>query len=143
MLLMMSNLLFSQATNTSLTKCFSQDQVSEIYKGVKQAEYLKIRLEKTESVLKTGESIINEQKGLLDKKDEIIALKNDLIETNKLNCEKQKEILGIEINQLTQESKVKIEFAKKEGRKKFWKGVKTGGIVGGVVTAAAVFFLIK
>ena len=143
MLIILPNLIFSQTINTNHTKTFSQEQISEIYKGLKQGDYLKVRLEKTEKTLKDADIIINEQKSLLDKKDLVINMKDDLINTNKLDCQKEKEILNIEINRLIEKSKLDLDYAKKDKRKNFWKGIKTGSVIGTILGAGVLILITK
>ena len=75
---------FSQNTNTNLTKvnsryCYSEAQVNEIFKGLKQTEYLKVRLQKTEETLQNADKVISQQKDIIISKTEAINLKEEIL----------------------------------------------------------------
>ena len=66
---------FSQSTSISLTEA----QKNEIYKGLKQNEYLKERLNKTESALTKAQDLISVQKTQIADQKQLINLKDDFI----------------------------------------------------------------
>lgn len=143
----MSNLYFSQNTNTNLTKvnnkrCYSEAQVNEIFNGLNQGEYLKVRLQKTEETLQNANKVIFQQKDVIISKTEAIILKDEIIKQNQIACNKDKEILNSNIERLKNEKEfIKLEY-KKESRKQFWKGVKIGGITVGVTGVATMIYLL-
>ena len=143
----MSNLYFSQNTNINLTKvnsghCYSEAQVNEIFKGLKQAEYLKIRLQKTEETLQNANKVVSQQKDIIISKTEAINLKDEIIKQNQIVYNKDKEILNSNIERLKNEKElIKLEY-KKESRKQFWKGVKIGGITVGILGTGTVIYLL-
>lgn len=138
----MSNLILSQTTNTNPTKCLPVSQVSEIYKGLKQNSYLKIRLNKTEEALTSADKVIIEQKGIIGKQTELIKVKDELTASAAFQCDKEKEIRDIKIKQLEDTMALKDKQAKRNERKKLWSGIKLGTGIGVVATVAA-FLLVK
>lgn len=138
----MSNLCLSQNTNTNLTNCYSDAQISEIFKGLKQNDYLKMRLDKTEVSLANADKVIKEQKTAIDTQTEIITIKDNLIKGEVAKCGKEKEVLSANIEILNNTIEIMKIDAKKEGRRKFWNGVKVGGISVGVLGGATALFLI-
>lgn len=81
MLLLLSSIIICQTTNTNLTNCFSDAQVNEIYKGLKQGEYLKERLYNTEEVLSTSEALNIALKEQLDNMTEVNEAQKQLLKT--------------------------------------------------------------
>lgn len=145
MLVLMSNLLTSQTSSTNLTdyKCFPNKQVTEIFKGLKQTEYLKLRLEKTEITLSDAANVINEQKVLISKKDNVINAKDEIITSTLVILDKEKEIRDIQIGKLNSVMELEKVKYKKESRRKFWGGIKIGSAVGIGLSAAAMIFILK
>lgn len=122
----------SQNTNT---RNIPEAQIPEVYKGLKQNEYLKTRLQKTESALSTANQLINEQdkaisisKTLLNAKDEAMRTMLEISKQDKIAAEERENQLKIDISYL----KTEIDLVKKESeikqRKRFWNGVKIGGV---------------
>lgn len=143
MLLLLSNLTFSQVTNTKPTNnCYSDPQVAEIFKGLKQGVYLKTRLEKTEKTLEQADQLIAQQKGIIKQNEEIVATQKKLLESNEYKCSQDLLIKDIEITRLNNTIDINKSIAKKDSRKKFWNGIKTG-TVGGVVLTVATILIIK
>ena len=141
-LLLVSNLLTSQIINTSLTNCYSDAQVKEIFKGLKQNDYLKLRLDKTEKTLDDATNIMKEQKGIIKNNVETIAIKDELYKSALFQCDQEKEIRDAKIDQLKATMKVEATQAKKNERRKLWQGIKLGGVIGIAGTVAA-FLLVK
>lgn len=141
MLLLVSNLLFSQATNTNLTKCFSEAQVSEIFKGLKQGEYLKTWRENAEKTMKLGDDLISEQKNTITKQGQIINTKDEIITNNQNIYNQDKEIFAAKNEQLQSILDLNKKIAKQDGRKKFWSGIKIGGFSVTVIGVAALLLL--
>lgn len=144
----MSNLYFSQNTNTNLTKvnsgyCYSEAQVNEIFKGLKQTEYLKVRLQKTEETLQNADKVISQQKDIIVSKTEAIILKDEIIKQNQIAYNAEKEILNSNIDKLKAEIEYNKKLAKTHSKKQFWKGVKIGGITVGVLGAGTILFLLS
>lgn len=143
MFLLVSNLLLSQATNTPRTNCYSDAQVSEIFKGLKQNEYLKMRLDKTEKSLETADKVINEQKSSIATQAEIIKVKDTLIKGEIAKCGKEKDVLNANIEILNNTIEIMKIDQKKQNRKKFWNGVKVGGTSVAVIGGATAVYLIS
>ena len=140
MLLLLNSQLISQTTNTKPINCLSDAQMSEIFKGLKQGEYLKVRLEKAEETLFSANKVINEQTYIITNKDKVIDIKdtlyNSLVFQNKMDME----IKNSEIDKLNETMKVNQKIYKSEKRKKFWNGVGYGA--GGTVILSLVGILL-
>lgn len=143
MLLLANNLIFSQSINTPPTKCFSEAQVNEIFKGLKQGEYLKTRLDKTEKTLDDAKNLITEQASVNNKYQNLITLKDETISNNQFICNQEKEIKDLNIKQLQAEIEIIKKQSKKVNKQNFWKGAKIGGVVGIVATLTAVVLISK
>lgn len=143
MLLLLSNLCISQVTNIQNNKCIDNTQVSEIYKGLKQAEYLKVLNKKTEAVLAEANSIIAQQKVSISKHEEILTGKNTVISKMEIQIAQEKELCEAQKEQLQNIIKITELQAKKDGRKKFWNGVKVGGVSVAILGTATIFLLKK
>lgn len=146
MLLSASSTIFSQHTGTGN---IPEAQIPEIYKGLKQADYLKVRLQKTETTLNSANALIEEQekalsasKNLLSSKDQIIATKDEVLQQEKAAASERENQLKADVSLLQNNYKIlEIDFKNKQ-RKKFWNGVKIGG-VSVVVLGAVGVLLIK
>ncbi|MHA7822479.1 hypothetical protein ACVVIH_06925 [Chryseobacterium arthrosphaerae] len=108
-------------------------QIPEIYKGLKQNEYLKVRLQKTETALTSANQLINEQdkaltvsKNLLTAKDEAMGTVLEISKQDKIAAAEKENQLNIDISFL----KTEIDLVKKDAeikqRKRFWNGFKIG-----------------
>ena len=143
MLLLLSSQLISQTTNTKPTNCLSDAQISEIFKGLKQGEYLKVRVEKAEETLLSANKVIDEQTYIITNKDKVIGIKdalyNSLVFQNKMDME----IKNSKIDQLNETIKVNGDIYKSEKRKKFWSGIKIGGVVGVGIATTALLLILK
>ena len=131
----------SQVTNTKNSKCFTPEQLSEVYKGLKQGEYLKVRITKTEEVLEEANGIMNQQKQAMAQYGEIVKNKNLVIENLNFQIEKEKEICLAEKEQLNNIIKTNEIVLKAESKRKFWTGLATGtivGVAGALVTIIAI-----
>lgn len=140
MLLLLNSQLISQTTSTKPTNCLSDAQMSEIFKGLKQGEYLKVRLEKAEETLFSANKVISEQTYIITNKDKVIGIKdtlyNSLVFQNKMDME----IKNSEIDKLNETMKVNQKIYKSEKRKKFWSGVGYGA--GGAIVLTLVGVLL-
>ena len=143
MLLLVSNLCISQVTDTQNNKCFNSVQVAEIYKGLKQGEYLKVLNKKTEAVLQEANSIIAQQKVSISKHEEILDGKNTVIKKMEAQIVQEKELCEAQKEQLQNTIRIIELQGKKEGRNKFWNGVKVGGVSVAILGTAAIFLLKK
>lgn len=125
-------MILSQNINT---RNIPEGQIPEVYKGLKQNEYLKTRLQKTESALSSANQLINEQdrvisvsKTLLNAKDEAMGTMLEISKQDKIAAEERENQLKIDISYL----KTEIDLVKKESeikqRKRFWNGLKIGGV---------------
>lgn len=125
-------MILSQNTNT---RNIQEGQIPEVYKGLKQNEYLKTRLQKTETALSSANQLINEQdkaltvsKNLLTAKDEAMGTVLEISKQDKIAASERENQLNIDISYLqTQMEMVKKEAEIKQ-RKRFWNGVKIGGV---------------
>lgn len=142
MFLLASNLLFSQTGSTSRTNCYTDAQVSEIFKGLKQNDYLKMRLEKTETSLANADKVINEQRSAIETQGNIITVKDNLIAGEIAKCAKEKEVLNANIEILSNTIEILKIDHKKDSRRKFWNGVKVGGLSVAVIGGATAAYLI-
>ena len=143
MFLLVSNLFLSQNINTNRTNCYSDTQITEIFKGLKQNDYLKMRLDKTEVSLGNADKVIKEQKTAIETQTKIITVKDNLITGEIAKCSKEKDVLNANISILNNTIEIMKIDAKKEGRKKFWNGVKVGGVSVAVIGGATAFYLIS
>ena len=136
-------MILSQNTNTANTnkKCIEGNQVTEIYKGLKQNDYLKIRLKKTEIVLDESSAIIKQQKDNIEKLNEIVKQNENSINLLNFKIDKEKEIC--ENSKIQFQEKIKlIEIEnKKTEKKKFWNGFKVGGLTVGILGVATILLL--
>ena len=145
MLLFLSSLILSQNTGT---KNINDIPVADVYKGLKQGEYLKDRLQKTEVTLNSAKELIAEQEKTLNKskeiiasKDEIIATKDEVLEQEKASSAEREKQLKYDISLLQGDYKVLEIESKSKQRKKFWSGVKIGGISVAVMGVAGLILL--
>lgn len=137
-------MIFSQ--NTGI-KNIPELQIPEIYKGLKQNEYLKSRLQKTETALSSATQLINEQdkaiavgKTLLAAKDDAMGTIVEISKQDKIAAQERENQLNIDISSLKSEiDLVKNEAAIKQ-RKRFWNGMKIGGISVAVIGAAGLIW---
>lgn len=125
-------MILSQNINT---RNIPEGQIPEVYKGLKQTEYLKTRLNKTESALSSANKLINEQekaiavsKTLLNAKDEAMETVLEISKQEKIAAEEREKQLNIDLSYL----KTEIDYIKKESEKKqikrFWSGITIGGV---------------
>lgn len=101
---------------------------SEIYKGLKQGEYLKERLKVTENSLDDAKKLISSQRETIEKQFEVIGARKQMEETLEFQLKNQEEMYNTKVESLL----ITIEENKKEAKrystKSFWRGVKIGGI---------------
>ncbi|QQY32041.1 DUF342 domain-containing protein [Chryseobacterium gleum] len=141
----MSNLILSQNTNT---RSIAEGQIPEVYKGLKQNEYLKTRLQKTESALSSANQLINEQdkaltvsKNLLTAKDEAMGTVLEISKQDKIAAEEREKQLNIDISYLQTQMEVVKKEADIKQRKRFWNGVKIGGVSVAVLGVAGLILM--
>jgi len=127
-----SSSILSQNT---ATRNISEAQISELYKGIKQNDYLKLRLHKTENTLNSANELISEQekqltagKILLKAKDEIIATNQEILKQEKNGCVERENQLKSNIDILKGDLSILEIQSKKTARKKLWTGIKIGGV---------------
>ena len=140
MLLLLSSQLISQTTNTKPTNCLSDAQISKIFKGLKQGEYLKLRVEKAEETILSANKVIDEQTYIIANKDKVINIKDALYTSLVFQNKMDMEIKDSQIDKLNETMKVNEEIYKSEKRKKFWSGVGYGA--GGTVILSLVGILL-
>lgn len=141
MLLCLSSLILSQNTNTKNIE-IPESQLKEIYKGLKQGEYLKVRLDKTEKALKDASDLITEQKSALENSASLVKAKDEMMKNNEEIFSQEKIIYDSRISIFQADYKILQEISKKEARKKMWNGIKIGGISVAVLGIGA-FLLIN
>ena len=144
MLLLVSSLIFCQ--NTSI-KNIPETQIPEIYKGLKQNEYLKNRLQKTENALSNANQLINEQdkaitvsKSLLTAKDEAMGTIVEISKQDKIIAEEREKQLNIDISYLQAQMEIVKKEAESNQGKRFWNGVKIGGVSVAVLGVAGLIW---
>ena len=144
MLLLVSSLIFCQ--NTSI-KNIPETQIPEIYKGLKQNEYLKNRLQKTENALSNANQLINEQdkaitvsKSLLTAKDEAMGTIVEISKQDKIIAEEREKQLNIDISYLQAQMEIVKKEAEIHQRKRFWNGLKVGGVSVAVLGVAGLIW---
>ena len=138
----MSSLVLSQITSTSPSKAggllLSKFQVDQVSKGLQQNKYLKNRVILAEKALSKANEIIKAQEKDSELNKKMIDEQNKLITSLKNENLKLEELHLYEVQGLNAELELTKKSAIKNGRKKFWKGVKIGGIsvaiLGGVTT---------
>ncbi len=120
--------------NTS-TRSIPEGQIPEVYKGLKQNEYLKARLQKTETALSSANQLISEQdkalavsKSLITAKDEAMGTILEISKQDKIISEEREKQLNIDISYLQAQMAIERKEAKIKQRKRFWNGVKIGGV---------------
>ncbi len=123
-------------------------QIPEIYKGLKQNEYLKTRLQKTETALYNANQLINEQdkaltvgKNLLTAKDEAMETVLEISKQDKIAAAERENQLNIDISYLKTEIDLVKKNAEKKQRKRFWNGVKIGGVSIAVLGVAGLIIM--
>ena len=142
----MSSTTLFQAQNTPNTNgTFIPDsQVTELYKIVKQNDYLKKRLTSAENALNDANKLISEYKVQRSKLDAVIALQGEELKKTTEVYGKQIEVKNLQLTELNQQLEKSYTDAKKQGRKKFWKGFSIGGITVGIIgTGTAIYLLTK
>ncbi len=120
----------------------TNDQLDNIYKGLKQNEYLKIRVKKAEQTLADAESVIHNQQSIIAKQNDLIIAKDEYLENQKFLFSQELEIKNVEIKRLEDVAIEMKAIHKRENRKQLWKGIKIGGITVGVLGAATAIYLI-
>ncbi len=138
-------MILSQNTNT---RSIPEGQIPEVYRGLKQNEYLKTRLQKTESALSSANQLINEQdkaltvsKNLLTAKDEAMGTVLEISKQDKIAAEEREKQLNIDISYLQTQMEVVKKEADIKQRKRFWSGVKIGGLSVAVLGVAGLILM--
>ena len=141
----MSSLESSQVILTSPSNVeglfIPKSQVAQVAKGLQQNEYLKNRVISAEKALnKANETIkAHEKDSEIDQK--MINEQNKLITSLKNENLKLEEIHLYEVKELNAELELVKKSAVKNGRKKFWNGVKIGGLTVGIAGVATILLL--
>lgn len=141
MLLCLSSLILSQNTNTKNIE-IPESQLKEIYKGLKQGEYLKVRLDKTEKALKDASDLITEQKSALENSSTLVKAKDQMLKNNEEMFSQEKTIYDSRISILQADYKILQETSKADARRKMWNGIKIGGVSVAILGVGA-FLLIN
>ena len=143
MLLLLNSQLISQTTNTKPTNCLSDAQMSEVFKGLKQGEYLKVRVEKAEETILSANKVINEQTYIITNKDKVINIKDALYTSLVFQNKMDMEIKDSQIDKLNETMKVNQKIYKSEKRKKFWSGVGYGTAGGIIISIVGILIITK
>lgn len=142
----MSSTTLFQAQNTQTTNgTFIPDaQVTELYKIVKQNDYLKKRLTATEKTLNDATKMNDEYKVLKGKLESVIKLQNEELKKTSEAHNKAIEIKNAQMMDINRQLEESYTDAKKQGRRKFWKGFAIGGVTVGIIgTGTAIYFLTR
>jgi len=138
-------LILSQNTNT---RNIPEGQIPEVYKGLKQNEYLKARLQKTETALSSANQLINEQdkalsvsKNLLTAKDQAMGTVLEISKQDKIAASERENQLNIDISYLQTQMEIVKKEAEIKQRKRFWNGVKIGGVSVAVLGVAGLILM--
>lgn len=134
----MSNFAISQTTSIPLT----QTQVNNVYRGLVQGEYLKDRLYKSETALKSLQTVSEEQNRIIDKQNTAITTQAGMLKNLELQKQQEIEIREVEIKRLKEIAEVNAREARKQKRRSFWNGLGTG-IVGTAVLGAVGILIIS
>ena len=120
----------------------TEKQANEIYKGLKQGEFLKDKLAKTETALDNCLKLREDYKIQVQKQNELIKSKDKLLnsETEVFNSEKL--VLESNIKRLEDDLRISEKQGKKLAKKKFWNGFAVGGVSVAVIGTATAFYLI-
>src|SRR5690606_35828012 len=127
MFLIMSVTATCQITDT---KCFKQAQLDQIYKGLKQGEYLKKRLKDTEAVLSEANAGLKFRAERIQKLEEMNEIRTQMYHTLEFECETSKKIDSLQIRRLNLIIDDFPNQMRKVENKGFWKGAKVGAVVG-------------
>lgn len=100
----------------------------ELYKGLKQNEQLKKLYNSALETIDNSNYLIADQKKLIAKLSEESMAKNEVIDNLKSLVDKNNELCEIQKKTLQSDLDYLKEQSKKDSRKSFWKGVKTGGV---------------
>ncbi|VEH22678.1 Uncharacterised protein [Chryseobacterium nakagawai] len=138
-------MILSQNTNT---RNIPELQIPELYKGLKQNDYLKTRLQKTETALTSANQLINEQdkalavsKNLLNAKDEAMGTMLEISRQDKIAAEEREKQLNIDLSYLQTQMEIVKKEAENKQRKRFWNGVKIGGVSVAVLGVAGLILM--
>ena len=140
----MSSTTLFRAQNTANTNgTFIPDsQVTELYKIVKQNDYLKKRTTTAENALNDTNKLINEYKVQRSKLDAVIALQSEELKKTTEMYGKQIEVKNMQLTDLNIQIEETVKQGKKTARKKFWNGFAIGGITVGIIgTGTAIYLL--
>lgn len=141
----MSSLVSSQITVTSPSKVeglfIPKSQVNQIAKGLQQNEFLKNRVISAEKTLSKANETIKAYEKDSETNQKIIKEQDKLITNLKNENLKLEELHLYEIKNLNAELEQVRKSSIKNGRKKFWNGVKIGGVSVAILGAATILFL--
>lgn len=141
----MSSLVSSQITLTSPSKVeglfIPKSQVNQIAKGLQQNEFLKNRVISAEKTLSKANETIKAYEKDSETNQKIIKEQDKLIPNLKNENLKLEELHLYEIKNLNAELEQVRKSSIKNGRKKFWNGVKIGGVSVAILGAATILFL--
>lgn len=133
----MTSQLTCQTTSINLTN----KQAKEIYKGLKQGEYLKERLRLTEESLNHAKTLITAQNETIEKQSEVIDMNKQIIDNISFQRQQEKDIHSNNIERLQHTLEKETALFKKQKKESFWRGFKYGTILALVTTT--VFLVTK
>ena len=143
MLLFLSSMILSQNTDTK-----NLSNITDVYNGLQQNGYLKNRLRKTEVTLKSANELISEQEkqisvneSLIASKNKIIATKDEVLKQEITASNERENQLKTDISYLQADYKILQETSKIKQRKRFWNGVKIGGVSVAVIGVAGLLLI--
>ena len=141
----MSSLVLSQVTLTSPSKVeglfIPKSQVDQVTKGLQQNEFLKNRVISAEKTLSKANETIKAYEKDSETNQRIIKEQDKLITSLKNENLKLEELHLYEIKNLNTELEQVRKSSIKNGRKKFWNGVKVGGVSVAILGAATILIL--
>ena len=135
----------SQTQGTAISKgTFIPDaQITELYKIVKQNDYLKKRTTVAENALNDADKLINEYKAHRVKLDAVIALQEEELKKTTEMYSKQIDIKNLQLQDLNSQLTETVKQGKKNERKKFWRGFGIGGVTVGIIGTATLLYLTR
>lgn len=138
MLLLSNSLIICQTINTNH---LSKEQIDEAYKGLKQGEYLKDRLRDTRALLNEANAGLKFKDKRIQKLEEMNEIRTQMYHTLEFEFETSKKIDSLEIRR---QRLIIDDFPnqmKRVENKGFWKGAKTGTVVGAAAAIIGILIL--
>lgn len=141
----MSSLVSSQVILTNPSKVeglfIPKSQVEQVAKGLQQNEFLKNRVISAEKTLSKANETIKAYEKDSETNQKMIKGQDKLITNLKNEKLKLEELHIYEIKNLNAELEQVRKSSIKNGRKKFWNGIKIGGVSVVILGAATILIL--